>query len=77
MILFVCVYVWLWRVSIFAHRLSPVAVTGGCSLLWGTGFSLQRSLWCQHRGFSSFNTWSQELQPPGLEHWLGSCGSQD
>lgn len=53
MIICVYVHVWLWRVSTVARRLSPVAVTGGSSVLRGTGFSLQRSLSCQHRGFSS------------------------
>ena len=68
-IIFSCVIVvffffWLHWVSIVAHGLSPVAASGGYSLLWCTGFSLWwllllQSMGSRGAGFSSCGMWAQ------------------
>ena len=46
MCLFKKIILWLCWVFVAAHGLSLVVVSGGCSLLWCTGFSLQWLLLC-------------------------------
>ena len=58
------IYFWLCRVFVAASRLSLVAASGGYSLLWCTGFSLQWLLLLQSTGsrcvgLSSCGTWAQ------------------
>ena len=73
---------WLHWVFVAAHGLSLVVASGGYSLLWCTVFSLWwlLLLWStgsRHTGFSSCNTWAQQLQCTGSRaHGLSSCGSQ-
>ena len=66
-------YFWLLGVFIAARRLSLVAASGGYSLLWCVGFSLQwLLLWSTGSrcvGFSNFGA-------RGLECRLSSCGAQ-
>ena len=66
---------WLHWVSIAARGLSLVTVSGGYSLLWCAGFSLQwllLLLWStgsRHAGFGSCGSWA-------LERRLSSCGTR-
>ena len=69
-----CCYFWLHWVFVAVRGLSLVAVSGGYSSLWCTGFSLrwlllQRSTGSRHVGFSSCGT-------RALERRLSSCGTQ-
>ena len=59
-------YFWLHWVFVAARRLSLVAVSGGYSVLWCTGFSLLWllllwSMGSRCAGFSSCGTWAQQL----------------
>ena len=59
--------------SLLLRGLSLVAVSGGYSLLWCAGFSLQwplllRSSGSRHTGFSSCGSWAPE-------HRLSTCGT--
>ena len=61
---FIYFYFWLRWVFVAAHGLSLVAASGGYSLLWCAGFSLQwlLLLWStdsRRAGFSSCGTWAQ------------------
>ena len=47
---FLFIYFWLHWVFVAAHGLSLVAVSGGYSLLWCVGFSLQWLLWLRSMG---------------------------
>ena len=62
--IFYFIYFWLCWVFFAVRGLSLVAESGGYSLLWCTGFSLQwlLLLWStgsRHAGFSSCGTWAQ------------------
>ena len=68
------IYFWLCWVFVAAFRLSLVAVSGGYSSLWCTGFSLRwllllLSMGSRHAGFSSCGL-------RALERRLGSCGTR-
>ena len=75
-----CFCFWLHWVFIAAHGLSLVAVSGGYSLLWCSGFSLPwlLFLWStgsRHVGFSSCSMRAQQLWHAALEHTgFSSCG---
>ena len=56
---FVLFCFWLRWVFIAARGLSPVAVSGGCSLLRCTGFLFWWLLLLQSAGFSSYGAWAQ------------------
>ena len=71
------IYFWLCWVFVAAHRLSLVVASGGYSLLWCMGFSLQWLLLLQgtgsrHVGFGSRGTRASVVVP----RRLSSCGSQ-
>ena len=68
------IYFWLHWVFIAVRRLSIVAVNGGYSLLWCTGFSLRWLLLLQstgssRAGFGSCGSWALECR-------LSSCGTR-
>ena len=73
-ILFLFIYFWLHWVFVAARGLSLVAASGGYSLLWCVGFSLQWLLLLRSTGsrcadFSSCGTWAQYL-------WLAGSRAQ-
>ena len=68
------IYFWLCWVFVAARGLSLVVASGGYSLLWCVGFSLQwllllRSTGSRCVGFSSCSSWA-------LESRLSSCGAR-
>ena len=65
------IYFWLCWVFVAVCGLSLVAVSGGYSSLQCMGFSLRwlhllRSMGSRHAGFSSCDTWAQQLWRTGL-----------
>ena len=72
--IYLLIYLWLCWVFVAVRRLSLVVASGGYSLLWCAGFSVQwrlllRSTGSRHEGFSSCGSWA-------LERRLGSCGTR-
>ena len=68
------IYFWLHWVFVAVRGLSLVGLSGGCSSLWCTGFSLWwllllQSMASRHLGFSSCGS-------QVLEHRLSSCGAR-
>ena len=57
--IYLFIYFWLPWVFIAVRGLSLVAVSGGCSLFWCTGFSLRWLLFLRSVGFSSRGAWAQ------------------
>ena len=53
---------------------ASVVMSGGCSLLPGTDFSLRRLLLLRTTDSRAFGL--QQLQLPAVEHRLDSCGSR-
>ena len=74
------IYFWLCWVFVAFWGLSLVASSGGYFSLWCTGFSLQwLLLWrtgSRCVGFSSYSTWTQQLQHMAPEYGLSSCGAR-
>ena len=78
------IYFWLLWVFVAVRGLSLVAVSGGYSSLWCTGFLLWwllllRSNGSRHAGFSSCSTRAQQLRHAGLvapQH-VGSSRTRD
>ena len=69
--IYLFIYLWLHWVFIAAHGLSLVAVSGGYSLLWCTGFSLRwllllRSMGSRRTGFSSCGARASVVVTRGL-----------
>ena len=84
--LFVCFYFYFWLHWVFvaAHGLSLIAASGGYSSLRCMGFSLRWLLLLQSTGsrcagFSSCNTWAQQLWRTGLValRHVGSSWTRD
>ena len=69
-----CMYVWLSWVFVAARGLSLVAVSGGYSSLWCTGFSLRWLLLLQSTGSrpAGFSSCGSQA----LERRLSSCGAR-
>ena len=67
------IYFWLRWVLTAARRLSPVAASRGCSLLWCAGFSLRWLLLLQSTGSRCVGFSSCGLR--ALECRLSSCGA--
>ena len=74
------IYFWLCWVFVALWGLSLVASSGGYFSLWCTGFSLRwLLLWrtgSRCVGFSSYSTWTQQLQHMAPECGLSSCGAR-
>ena len=69
-----CIYFWLHWVFVAVHGLSLVAVSGGYSSLWCTGFSLRWLLLLQSMG--SRRPGFRGCGSQALESRLRSCGTR-